>query len=86
MPMDPREQREIKALLEVGKEFTQQTDGTPAGIFLSGMLSGLAMAVRIISEGSTAEKEMENLDTQLAAAMGRAFMAGKLAPPTQDGA
>ncbi|MGQ4393753.1 hypothetical protein ACN6K5_003539 [Streptomyces violaceoruber] len=80
--MDDRARREIKALLEVGKEFSAQAGETPAGIFLSGMLSGLAMAVHI-HEGSTAEKEMENLDTQLAAAVGRAFLNGQI---TQEGA
>jgi hypothetical protein len=74
--MDPREQREIKAILEVGKESIAQAKGTPAELFLSGMLTGLAMAVRI-GKGSTAEKEMENVDTQLAAAVGRAYLSGQ---------
>lgn len=82
MAMDPRERREVKSLLEVGKEITQQAEGTPAGVFLSGMLTGLAMAVHI-SEGSTAEEEIEGLDTQLAAAVGRAFLGGQL---KKDGA
>ncbi|GHC36866.1 MULTISPECIES: hypothetical protein [Streptomyces rochei group] len=81
MAMDDRARREVKALLEVGKEFCAQAQDTPAGLFLSGMLSGLAMAVHI-NEGSTAEKEMENLDTQLAAAVGRAFLTGQI---KQDG-
>ncbi|MEU5742019.1 hypothetical protein ABZ784_29010 [Streptomyces tendae] len=82
MPMDDRTRRETKALLEVGKEISAQEGESPAGLFLSGMLCGLAMAVHI-HEGSTAEKEMENLDTQLAAAVGRAFLSGQI---KQDGA
>lgn len=81
MAMDDRARREIKALLEVGKEVSAQAGESPAGLFLSGMLSGLAMAVRI-HDGSTAEKEMESLDTQLAAAVGRAFLNGQI---KQDG-
>lgn len=77
MTMGPRARNEIKALIQVGKEFSAQAGETPAGVFLSGMLSGLAMAVHIM-EGSTAEKEMEKLDTQLAAMIGRAYMGGKL--------
>lgn len=83
--MNPKARAEIKALMEVGKELTaNSTDADPAGVFMSGLLTGLAMAVKI-DEGASAEQQLEELDLRLTAAVGRAYLAGKMsaAKPTE---
>ncbi|MFC7906437.1 hypothetical protein [Streptomyces nigra] len=55
----------------------------PAALFISGMLTGLAAAVHIL-DGSTGEKEMERVETELSAAIGRAVLTGSI--PTEGNA
>lgn len=61
-----REKRELATLIEAAKDFTNMAAEAPASVFASGWLAGLAMALHI-QEGSTAEKEIEKLDTELGA-------------------
>lgn len=69
----------IKALIDETKH--QATNAPlPVQTFLSGMLSGLAASVEILN-GETAEKSMELMAQRLAAAIGQAYLDGKL-PPT----
>jgi len=76
--MNPRARAEIKALADIAKEVTDTSkDGDLAALFMSGLLTGLAIAVKI-DDGSTAEQQLEDLDTRLAAAVGRAYMAGNM--------
>jgi len=83
--MNPNARAEIKALADVAKEVTDTCkDGDPAALFMAGLLSGLAIAVKI-DEGSTAERQLEDLDTRLAAAVGRAYLAGQM-PATKGAA
>lgn len=83
--MNPKARAEIKALADVAKEVTDTgKDGDPAALFMSGLLAGLAIAVKI-DEGSTAEQQLEDLDTRLAAAVGRAYMAGQMPGQQSEG-
>ncbi|MEU2780567.1 hypothetical protein [Streptomyces sp. NPDC007110] len=70
----------IKALMDVLKEQQPEKLAQPAGLFTSGMLTGLAAAAQILN-GSNAEAEMERVGTNLAAAIGNAYLNGTL--PTQ---
>ncbi|MFH8405506.1 hypothetical protein ACH4FX_12135 [Streptomyces sp. NPDC018019] len=74
--MDQRTRAHLKA---VTQEMKRQTDdsGSSAQVFISGILTGLATAVRIM-DGATAEDALETVDTQLAAAVGRAYLSGDL--------
>ncbi|MFG2679216.1 hypothetical protein [Streptomyces sp. NPDC048392] len=80
-----RERTHIKAMIEVLKEETPKQLVQPAGLFISGMLTGLAATVQVL-DGSTAEQAMEAIPTKLEAAIGRAFLSGTLptAPPKTD--
>lgn len=79
--MNVKARTEIKALADVGKELTDTApDGDPAALFMAGMLSGLAMAVKI-ADGATAEQQLEELETRLATAVGRAYLAGQITAP-----
>jgi hypothetical protein len=83
--MNPRARAEIKTLANVAKEVTDASnDGDPAALFMAGLLSGLAIAVKI-DEGSTAEQQLEDLDNRLAAAVGRAYLAGAIKPAGDSG-
>lgn len=73
---DNRARTHIKALID---ELKHQATNAPghAQMFLSGMLSGLAASVEIL-DGGTAEKSMELMVQRLSAAIGEAYLAGKL--------
>ena len=80
---DNRALTHIKAVMEALKDSTDgQASAAPAGLFISGMLTGLAAAVQIY-DGGTAEQAMEQVNTRLAAAIGEAYLAGHLPPHTQ---
>ncbi|MEV5368967.1 hypothetical protein AB0N12_06340 [Streptomyces albogriseolus] len=70
----------IKAMIDALKEDRPETLAQPAGLFISGMLTGLAASAQIL-DGSNAEAEMERVGTNLAAAIGQAYLNGTL--PTQ---
>lgn len=82
-PID-RARVHIKALME---ETKHQASEAPLSVetFLSGMLSGLAASVEIL-DGGTAEKSMELMAQRLAAAIGQAYLDGKLPPHPEPGA
>jgi hypothetical protein len=68
----------IKAVLEALKEgIGDQPAAAPAGLFISGMLTGLAASTEII-KGGTAEGALETVNTRLAAAIGQAYLDGHL--------
>lgn len=67
----------IKAMLEIVKEQPSEQLAQPAGLFISGMLTGLAASVQILN-GSTAEAEMERIEERLSASIGRAYLNGTL--------
>lgn len=72
----------IKAIVETMKEDSEQLPPVPAGLFVSGMLTGLATAIEILKGGS-AEQAMEQIVQRMDASIGRAYMEGKLpAPPS----
>ncbi|MCX5601585.1 hypothetical protein OOK29_25885 [Streptomyces phaeochromogenes] len=75
---DDRVRTHIKALTEEMKHQASDTD-TPLHVqgFLSGMLSGLTASVEIL-DGGTAEGSMEKMNQRLAAAIGQAYLDGKL--------
>jgi hypothetical protein len=77
----------IKAMIDTLKEERPEKLAQPAGLFLSGMLTGLAASAQILN-GSTAEAEMERVEVNLAAAIGHAYLNGSLpsTPPIQDAA
>ncbi|MGI5408688.1 hypothetical protein ACQEV9_18080 [Streptomyces chartreusis] len=70
----------IKAMIDVLKEKRPEELAQPAGLFISGMLTGLAASAQIL-DGSNAETEMERVGTNLNAAIGQAYLNGTL--PTQ---
>lgn len=69
----------IKAMIDVLKEQEPEKLAQPAGLFMSGMLAGLAASAHLLN-GSTAEAEMERVEVQLAAAIGHAYVNGTLPP------
>ncbi|MFZ4206798.1 hypothetical protein ACOZE4_18370 [Streptomyces griseoincarnatus] len=72
----------IKAMIDALKEDRPEKLAQPAGQFISGMLTGLAASAQIL-DGSNAEAEMERVGTNLAAAIGQAYLNGTLpAQPT----
>jgi hypothetical protein len=75
----------LKALLDEAKHQAAEAPA-PAQMFFSGMLAGLAASVEI-HDGGTAEKSMELMVQRLSAAIGQAYLDGKLPPqpPTTDG-
>ena len=76
-----RARTHIKAIVEVLRD--AQTPGDPAHthLFMSGLLTGLATGLRIV-DGESAEAALERVDTQMAAAVGRAYLSGGLPIPT----
>ncbi|MGN7139046.1 hypothetical protein [Streptomyces pseudogriseolus] len=76
----------IKAMIDALKEDRPEKLAQPAGLFTSGMLTGLAAALQILN-GSNAEAEMERVGTNLAAAVGLAYLNGTLPaqPPATTG-
>ena len=74
----------IKALIDECKHGAE-TAPEPAQMFFSGMLSGLAASVEIL-DGGRAETSMELMVQRLAAAIGQAYLDGKLPhqPPAPD--
>ncbi|MFF0597893.1 hypothetical protein [Streptomyces antibioticus] len=73
-----RARRHIKAVADEIKHQLEDAP-TPTQMFLSGMLSGLAASVEIL-DGGTAEGAMEAMVQRLSAAIGEAYLAGKLPP------
>ncbi|MDT6983718.1 hypothetical protein ACFSUJ_12090 [Streptomyces lusitanus] len=78
--MTDRARTHIKAMIDALKEEQPEALAQPAGLFTSGMLTGLAASAHIL-DGSNAEAEMERVGTNLAAAIGIAYLNGTL--PTQ---
>ncbi|WP_435218372.1 hypothetical protein [Streptomyces sp. bgisy034] len=79
-PAQTREERartHIKAAAGTIKAQCPEQLAQPAGLFMSGMLTGLAASVEIL-DGGTAEGALENVNTRLAAAVGEAYLAGTL--------
>lgn len=81
--VDKRTRAHIKAVIQ---EMKRQTDGSgsPAQVFISGMLTGLTTAIRIM-DGATAEDALETVVTQLTAPIGRAYLSGDLPDRPQGG-
>ncbi|MEU6535548.1 hypothetical protein [Streptomyces sp. NPDC047000] len=77
-PVPARARAHIKDLIEEAKH-QAETAPEPAHMFFSGMLSGLAASVEIL-DGGTAEKSLELMAQRLAAAIGQAYIDGKLPP------
>ncbi|MEU4172132.1 hypothetical protein AB0F46_35275 [Streptomyces sp. NPDC026665] len=74
---DDRTRVHIKATIEALKEVSPSELAQPAGLFISGMLTGLASSVEILG-GGTAEQALETVNTRLSAAIGEAYLAGNL--------
>lgn len=79
---DERARTHIKAVMQAIKDGDGHKAAQPAGLFMSGMLTGLASGVEIL-DGGTAEKALETVSTRLAAATGEACLAGHLPPRTE---
>ncbi len=78
---DERVLTHIKAVIEALKETAPEQLAAPAGLFISGLLGGLAAAGEIV-KGGTAEDALESVNTRLATAIGEAYIAGTLPPST----
>ncbi|MCF2130158.1 hypothetical protein L1I79_27550 [Strepomyces sp. STD 3.1] len=80
-----RPRTHIKAMIEVLKEEPPEQLAQPAGLFISGMLTGLAASAQIL-DGGTAEQAMEAVPARLEASIGRAYLNGTLpaTPPKTD--
>lgn len=74
---DGRTRTHIKTLMQELKAHQPDKLAQPAGLFMSGMLTGLAAAVQIL-DGGTAEAAMEATAHRLEAAVGRAYLNGTL--------
>lgn len=75
--MSDRALTHIKTMAEALKEEQPEKLAQPAGLFISGMLTGLAASAQILN-GSTAEAEAERVEVNLAAAIGNAYLNGTL--------
>ena len=82
-PNADRARTHIKALAEVIKPHAVEGDDSPGHFFITGVFGGLALAIKIL-DGATAEEALDQMDTHLAAAVGRAFLNGNLPAPPQD--
>ncbi|WP_260616712.1 hypothetical protein [Streptomyces sp. WAC04189] len=80
---DDRNRTHIKALIEALKEQSPDRLAQPAGLFISGMLTGLAGSVQIL-DGGTADQVMETTHAQLEASIGRAYLNGTLPDTFSD--
>lgn len=78
-PTPPRARTEIKALVDEMKHLAANAP-QPAQGFASGILTGLAAAVQIL-DGDTAEGVLEQTVQRLSAAIGNAYLEGKLPHP-----
>ncbi|MEU4170993.1 hypothetical protein AB0F46_29450 [Streptomyces sp. NPDC026665] len=76
--LDDRARKHIKALAEEMKHQAAGVSG-PAQSFVHGMLTGLAAGTEIV-DGGTAEGAAETIAQRLAAAIGEAYLDGKLPP------
>ncbi|MCD7440267.1 hypothetical protein K4B79_18810 [Streptomyces lincolnensis] len=76
--VDRRARTHIKALIDEAKHQTA-TSPMPAQMFFAGMLSGLGAALEVI-DGGTAEGSMEAIVQKMSAAIGQAYLDGKLPP------
>ncbi|GGR70927.1 MULTISPECIES: hypothetical protein [Streptomyces] len=74
---DQRTRTHITALADEMKRHLGEPAAAPAQVFLSGMLTGLASAIEIL-DGGTAERAAGTVEQRLAAAVGRAYIDGKL--------
>ncbi|MFC8432218.1 hypothetical protein [Streptomyces sp. NPDC057253] len=78
--VDDRARAHIKALIDEAKHQTASAPApAPAQMFFGGMLSGLAAALEIVN-GGTAEGSMETIVQKMSAAVGQAYLNGKLPP------
>jgi hypothetical protein len=85
-PTQTREDRartHIKAVIETLKEQEPGQLAQPAGLFMSGMLTGLAASIEILG-GGTAEGSLEAVNTRLATAIGEAYLNGSLPGVQQE--
>ncbi|MEW2451234.1 hypothetical protein AB0896_27375 [Streptomyces parvulus] len=73
----------IKALLTELKEQRPDQLAQPAGLFISGMLTGLAASVQVL-DGATAEETLETVNGRLEATIGRAYLNGTLTDTFPD--
>jgi hypothetical protein len=77
LPIDQRARNHIKALAQETKHQLDQPTDPAIAMFLSGIVSGLAAAVQIL-DGGTAESALETMYQRLTAAVGQAYLDGKL--------
>jgi hypothetical protein len=82
---DERVRTHITAVMTAIKGNSPEALAQPAGLFMSGMLTGLASSLEILL-GGTAEQALETVDMRLAAAIGQAYLNGTLPaqPPAPD--
>ncbi|MGW2170378.1 hypothetical protein ACWC1C_07580 [Streptomyces sp. NPDC001705] len=73
----------ITALLTDLKEQRPDQLAQPAGLFISGMLTGLAASVQVL-DGATAEETLETINGRLEATIGRAYLNGTLTDTFPD--
>ncbi|MET9729726.1 hypothetical protein ABZZ79_03365 [Streptomyces sp. NPDC006458] len=79
---DERVRIHIQAVMTAVKEHSPEQLAQPAGLFMSGMLTGLASSLEIL--GGTAEGALENVNARLTAAVGEAGLAGTLPTSKQN--
>ncbi|MFF9043306.1 hypothetical protein [Streptomyces parvulus] len=80
---DDHARTHIKALLTELKQQPPEQLAQPAGLFISGMLTGLAASVEVLN-GATAEQVLENVNGKLESAVGRAYLNGTLTDTFPD--
>lgn len=67
---------------EINRDLTEQPEH--AQLFLSGLIVGFA-AVKTMLDGGSAEAALEQMETHLNAAIGRAYLNGTLGPQQAEG-
>ncbi|MDR3084301.1 MAG: hypothetical protein LBV60_25875 [Streptomyces sp.] len=81
MTLDQRARTHIKAVAKDMVELTKEAQGNDTvATFYSGIITGLAAAVQI-ADGATSERAMEAIITRLQAAVGQAYLDGKIPAP-----
>lgn len=87
MTLDKRSRNHIQAVAdEFNRGATDEALPAHAGMFLAGVVTGLSAAVQI-ADGAPGEKAVEDISHRLTAAIGQAYLEGKLPaqPPAYDG-
>lgn len=81
MSLDQRSRTHIQAVAqEFQRGLAEEPVNMPGVMFLSGVVTGLAAAVQI-ADGATGEKAAEDIVQRLNAAIGQAYLDGKLPAP-----